>query len=416
MLMAEAFSSLLKAWDRGTLSAVPTTLIVDEVIVSLYQVLVRTLMAQNANGSFGSTDSREVTAYATLTISKASILPFAAPLGAQINTAIAAAQEFLLLTTELEPSYLWVEKVTYGSIVLAESYVLAALNASMKSQLTFSTETTSLITTPLVDIEHLYKTCFKDPLFASAESWKVQAAFIESFLYRPYLQQLAKDTTARKGNNKVFEAIPFVWTVYNYSGTQFLNTSSLRQKIGISLLEELMHTSTKVLKTVHNGTMTNGNGNGIEIINGNSKPTISEISRESQDYARAFNGTSTVTHVPYELTYLLPDGATSSLHDTFVQSTTTSNVSINLLLGVAAQSVFTGYDSSFAQVVGPNASAKLVVNRPGSGAFYELGAYIPTLNEVWFTSTFDKYDRLQSPFKGFIVDMATRLATPSLVL
>lgn len=401
MLMAQAFSSLLNAWDRGELSAVPTTLIVDEVIVSLYQVLVRTLMAQNSNGSFGSSDSREVTAYATLTISKASVLPFAAPLGAQIKKAIAAAHEFLLSTTELAPSYLWVEKVTYGSMVLAESYVLAALNASMQSQLTFSSQATSLATIPLVDVECLYETCFKSPLFSLKESWKVHAAFIESFLYRPYLERLAKDgAAAGKENDKAFEVIPFVWTAYNYSGTQFLTTSKLRQNIGICLLEELTHSSAKVAKTVHKGAATNENGNGIEFVNGSLKSTTSQISKGGQAYARALTGASTVTHVPYELTYLLPDGATSNLHDTFVQSTTTSNVSINSLLSVAAKSVFTAYDSSFAQVVGPNVSAKLVVNRPGSGAFYELGAYIPTLNEVWFTSTFDKYDGPQASFEG----------------
>ncbi|PGG95909.1 hypothetical protein AJ79_09819 [Helicocarpus griseus UAMH5409] len=406
MLMAEAFAGLLQTWDRGDLSAVPATLIVDEVVVSLYQILVRTLMAQNADGSFGSSGSREVTAYATLTISKASVLPFAAPLAAQINRAIATAQEFISSTTETTPSYLWIEKVTYGSEVLAESYVLAAINASQKKPLDLLPETTSLTTAPLVDIVHLYETCFKSPVFAAADFWRVQAAFIESCLYRPYLRRLAENTVTGKRNHKAFEVVPFVWTVYSYLETQFMTTSALRAKIGDSLLEDLAHSSSKAVKTVYdgattngnvkdaaivNGDLTNGDGNDVEFVNGNSKPAILAINKERQTYACALKGSSTVTHVPYELTYLLPDGAASNLHDTFVQSTNTSSISLNSLLGAAAKSVFTSYDSDFAQVVGTNVSAKLIINLPGSGAFYELGAYIPDLNEVWFTSTFAKY-------------------------
>ena len=138
MLMAEAFSSLLQVWEQGELFAIPTSLVVDGVIMSLFQVLVRTLMTQNANKTWGPSNSQEVTAYATLTISKASTLPFAAVIRAQVDSAIASAQEFLPRTKETAPSFLWVEKVTYGSIVLGESYVLAALNASPKVPLSLS--------------------------------------------------------------------------------------------------------------------------------------------------------------------------------------------------------------------------------------------------------------------------------------
>ncbi|KAI9743540.1 MAG: hypothetical protein M1818_002854 [Claussenomyces sp. TS43310] len=137
-----------------------------------------------------------------------------------------------------------------------------------------------------------------------------------------------------------------------------------------------------------------------ELINGNSeheKLTISEKRREVQACERALKGAAGVTHVSNELTYLLPDDSTGDLHNTFVQSTNTTSASINVLLATAAKTVFTSYDDSFSEVVGPGATARLLANRPGSGAFYELGAYIPTLNEVWFTSTFTNY-----PTPGYI--------------
>ena len=435
MLMVEAFSSLLQVWERGDLSAVPTTLIVDKVLISLYQVLVHTLMVQNANGSWGPANSREVTAYATLTISKASMLPFAAPFRAKIDSAIAAAQNFLLSTTDTAPSFLWIEKVTYGSIVLAESYVLAALNATSKEPLSPSSKVVSLATIPSVDVEQLTETCFGSLLSHSTDAWKLQAAFIEGCLFRPYLQRLVSGVLPDIKNEKAFEVVSFVWTACNYSAKQPLTTSSLRQKMGASLLDQLNGKSFKASlpttngtghstngtklangESMHDGLKTISNGhcepkNGIHKTNGyliheqstttNGDPkheesTATDVSRRAtQIITRVLEGAAptcaTVTRVPDELTFLLPANFTGDLTDTFFNGTVTSDVSINELFAKAAQSTFTAYDDEFARIVGPEASVQLVTDRPGSGAFFEAGVYISSLDEVWFTSTYARY-------------------------
>jgi len=235
MLMAEAFSKLLKVWDRGDLPNIPKTLIADEIIVSLYQVLVRTLMTQDSNGSWGTSSCREANAYATLTISKASILPFLGPIEAHIGSAIEAAQAYLLSTNETTPSYLWVEKVTYGSAVLTKAYVLAALNASSKPHSTLSFKVTSLVTIPRVDIEQLSHICFGSQLSDPPEAWKLQAAFIEGSLFGPYLGRLASENSPRKQKYGALVAFPFVWVACNYMGCNSLSTSSLRQGMRASL-------------------------------------------------------------------------------------------------------------------------------------------------------------------------------------
>ena len=442
MLMAEAFSSLLQVWGRGELSAVPTTLIVDQVLMSLYQILVHTLMVQNSNGSWGPSNSREVTAYATLTVSKASILPFVALFRAKIDSAIAAARKFLLSSTDTAPSFLWIEKVTYGSIVLAESYVLAALNVSSKEPLSPSSKVDSLATIPPVDVEQLTRTCFGSLLFDSADTWKLQAAFIEGCLFRPYLQRLVSDVMPGIEDEKAFEVIPFVWTVYNYSAKLPLTTSSLREKMGASLLDRLDGKSFK-----GNLPPTNGTGhstNSIKLVNGesmherpntttnghcehkesinktngslthehtttnhgdliNEESTAMDISsRVTQTIARVLEGAAPtctpVTRVPYELTFLLPANFTGNLTDTFFKGTITSDARVNELFATAAQSTFTAYDDEFARIVGPEASVQLVTNRPDSGAFFEAGVYIPSLDEVWFTSTYARYLTLHLSF------------------
>ena len=460
MLMAEAFSSFLQVWEQGELFAIPTSLVVDGVIISLFQVLVRTLMTQNANGSWGSSNSREVTAYATLTISKASTLPFAAFIRAQLDSAIASAQDFLLRTKETAPSFLWVEKVTYGSIVLGESYVLAALNASPKVPLSLSSRVASLAKMPSVDVEHLTKVCFGSLLFDSTEAWKLQAAFLEGCLHRPYLQRLADDVVPGANNDKVFEVVPFVWTMCNYSAKQSLTTSSLRRVIGASLLEQLGNKPFKGNSSTTNGTAHSINGSklvngesmheelhtpvnghseheqGIKrangdfmkedlttTINGDSKPekpSMTDISaRASQACTRVLRGAPSTYHtamrVPDELTFLLPANFTGNLTDTFFKGTTTSDASVNALLKAAARSTFTSYDDDFARIVGPKVSTQLVANRPGSGAFFEAGVYIPSLDEVWFTSSYARY-ATRLPVGGQLLTPYTPPATLSLAI
>ena len=419
MLMAEAFSSLLRTWDRGDLSDVPKTLITDEIVVSLYQVLVRTLMTQNANGSWGSSNSREVTAYATLTISKAATLPFTSPIKARIGSAIAAAQAFLLSTRETAPSYLWVEKVTYGSVVLAESYVLAALNASSRAQSSLSSGTTSVLTIPSTNVKQLSQTCFESPLFDSAGEWKLQAAYIEGCLFIPYLQRLASGSISNEPQDKAFEIIPFVWAACNYIGKQPLTTSGLREKMRDSLLEHLRGKSIKAAPI--KAPVSNGISNATKSVNGSSvngghTPTTNGIHKEAipavngsstqdsldhdiakyaiQACTRALgttsSNTSAVVHVPQELTYLLPEKFTGNVKDSFLRGTATPDNSIDTLLSLASKSIFTSYDDRFASVVGLKVSAKLVINRPGSSAFFEAGVYVPSLDEVWFTSSYAK--------------------------
>ena len=101
------------------------------------------------------------------------------------STAITAAQEFLLHTKETVPCFLWVEKVTYSSSVLSESYVLAALSVSPKVPLSLSSRAALLVKIPSMDVENMTKVCFGSLLFDSTEVWKLQAAFLESCLIRP---------------------------------------------------------------------------------------------------------------------------------------------------------------------------------------------------------------------------------------
>lgn len=247
MLMAEAFSNLLVVWDRGALPAFPSTFIANSVLICLYQVVVRILNSQNADGSWGSNRSSEVTAYALLALCKASIIPHTAAIRPLIQQAMVTGRAFMLENDHREAlTHIWVEKVTYGSVTLRETYVLAALKMTDPEYvpITLSSRVADLSpVTSLATIQDLSRLCFKSPIFATSDAWKLQAAYIESQLFSPYLNRLAEDVVPGIKHESAFEAIPFAWTASNYAAKQPMSTSQLRQRIGASLLKVLMDQS-----------------------------------------------------------------------------------------------------------------------------------------------------------------------------
>lgn len=108
------------------------------------------------------------------------------------------------------------------------------------------------------------------------------------------------------------------------------------------------------------------------------------------------SGPAPTAYIPDTLTYLLPENFTSNIHDTFLNSTSTSDTRVNWLLASAVNSVVTCYDTSQVSFCGRDLVAEVLLDWPKSGAFYEAGIYIPSVNEVWFTSNYAQYVHIMS--------------------
>ncbi|KAB8236167.1 uncharacterized protein BDW43DRAFT_308434 [Aspergillus alliaceus] len=250
-LIAEAFGSLLRVWDRGDLPALPVTFITDSVLITLYQIVASIVMCQNANGSWGPEHSNEVTAYAMLALWKASIVPGASELTQQIQRALINGRKHILATTlcadsATEAAYHWIEKVSYRSVALLESYVLAALNLSSQDRPLPELSKRGQELSPVrpVDAHQLSLDCFDAPLFGPADAWKLQAAYIESRLFAPYLRRIANEIVPGMiENDPALEIIPFIYTACNYASRQPCHTFVLRQQIGALLIQSLLERS-----------------------------------------------------------------------------------------------------------------------------------------------------------------------------
>lgn len=97
--------------------------------------------------------------------------------------------------------------------------------------------------------------------------------------------------------------------------------------------------------------------------------------------------------IPYQNTYLLPDGFNGNVSYTFVNGTDVpGNSSLNALFEKASQAPFISYSQEFLDMLGPNASPELVEDRSSTGDdfAFEAGVWVPELDEVWFTSSISK--------------------------
>lgn len=138
MLMVDAFARLVELWSQGLVPALDDLLLRDRVFISLFQALTRTLHTQNQDGSWGSGQRCETTAYAILTLTRLASFSSAPRIKLQLAQAIEKARKYVCKEFRplSEPDHLWTGKTTSGSGLLFQAYVLAALQAPISTHQT----------------------------------------------------------------------------------------------------------------------------------------------------------------------------------------------------------------------------------------------------------------------------------------
>lgn len=234
MLLAQALTRLLFLWDTGALDGELEVLIQDRIPIILTQILVRTLQDLDLP------QCSEASAYAVLTLTSISSLPWFSTLGSQISGAIEKGKKIVhdAVIAGAQPEYLWVEKVTYSSSILRETYCLAALKAQASSQ-AWGEAVQSLA--EIISIKKLTKfTHFFSqlPLFSKVPRWQLQASLIEGYLFYPRLKSISLDVFPRRDMAKddYLEYIPLTWTLCNNNQKTPLHANFLWDMMVISML------------------------------------------------------------------------------------------------------------------------------------------------------------------------------------
>ncbi|KAL8687225.1 MAG: hypothetical protein Q9218_006544 [Villophora microphyllina] len=131
MVMARALTELLHPGSAAGLATRQSTSLMEKVATILSECLRKTLQSQHTDGSWGIIGPREETAYAILILVSLISLPLARSLRKQATVALQRGRKALRNLAGRKPEYLWIEKVSYGSKSLAETYVVPAMHTSI---------------------------------------------------------------------------------------------------------------------------------------------------------------------------------------------------------------------------------------------------------------------------------------------
>ena len=240
MLMVQALQHVLLLWDQDALPSLPQRVIRDKVIIVLFQALFRTLRLQNANGSWGGTNSSEESAYAVILLSCLADLPCAQILWSDVECAIEKGRSFIVQTKHdtAASEYLWIEKVTYGSDILRQAYIFAALKDNVSGTKAVMGKALSMFDLPTEKISKFMSFYSKLPMFQDMPSWFVRGALVEGYLLLPQLQEVRLGVFSRQGmaEDRYFEYIPFTWAAANGIDKSYLGTDFIYQMNVISFL------------------------------------------------------------------------------------------------------------------------------------------------------------------------------------
>lgn len=185
----------------------------------------------------------EVTAYSVLTLLALQGLPQARPLAFKIQSAIQAGRQVLAQAERQwgKPEYLWLEKVTYGSSVLSETYCLAAMNPPTLHHV-WSDKVEKTVTTTATDAISLSQFSHRIPDYSDIPEWKVLASVIEGSLYLQRLKVSQYEIFPRQqfSEDKYLNYIPCVWIIVNNCTGVLLDSTLMWDMMVILMLDFLV--------------------------------------------------------------------------------------------------------------------------------------------------------------------------------
>lgn len=238
MLLAQALVKFLVRWDGGGYRSIPSSLVRDDVLLTLWQCLIRNLNLQNDNGSWGVEGPTEETAYVVLALEHLrSLSPLPSILEA-LDRAVSRGRDFLQsASTDARTEFLWTEKTSYRVPRISHAYLLSALHFSAP-QPTLSETIYKNLGIILTDIPKLSSFMSRLPLLTQQPRWLVDASWVESRLFLPRLSASKEVVFKRKGmtEDKYFSWIPFTWTVTNNINRSRLSSKYLFDMMTISFL------------------------------------------------------------------------------------------------------------------------------------------------------------------------------------
>ena len=236
MLMARSLIQLLCAFDKGRYPDFSRTLLQEKIILTLFLCLIRTIKSQSIDGSWGLKGYREETAYAVITLVNLLVLPLTRFFRPQILSAVERGRAYLFDSTNPQPEYLWIEKVTYSSVNLAEAYNIAALLAPL-DEVSLGRTAQDLCSMPTQTLEKFGRLIDGGHL-PEESRWIVSASSVAGGLFisqlRIYLTNIRQPLELERSLN----VTACRWIFADFLNAPDLSPQSLGQLMKLSFLSE----------------------------------------------------------------------------------------------------------------------------------------------------------------------------------
>ncbi|KAL8962203.1 MAG: hypothetical protein Q9193_001357 [Seirophora villosa] len=256
MLLAETLVKLLELWDQGYLTQLSTAFLQNRLSITLIQLATKTLNNHNFGDARRTEGSREILAYAILTLKALYSLPWLSNLSEELLSRVRQGQEALSSygAVAYEPQYVWVEKVTYGSFSLTEAYSLAAMHPTKPTHVWTAKVKNVVPAVPAQEkITHMFG---KLRCFESEPAWKIRACVLEGLAFLPQLRSSCQNILAgeKTAKNEYLSFIPCTWVVINNIRKLDLETYLLWDIMVLTLsnfrVDEWMETVTRGIDVV----------------------------------------------------------------------------------------------------------------------------------------------------------------------
>ncbi|KAJ5999757.1 hypothetical protein N7481_000166 [Penicillium waksmanii] len=129
LAVTQALTDYLVALSDERVEVVSERLLKAQIPLTIFQAVVRVLLRQNADGSWGSTSIRENTAHAVIILKTTWSLPFVSEtLRQSIGQAVRKGQAFILVSLDEEfNDYSWNGKCFYGLLSISRAAALSAI-------------------------------------------------------------------------------------------------------------------------------------------------------------------------------------------------------------------------------------------------------------------------------------------------
>lgn len=229
MFTCESLVRLLNCWDQGKITSLARELIEERIPFVLWQALIQTLQKQNPDGSWGKRPSREITAYALITLSNLASLPLQSELRRQTEVAVENGRSYIMHGNNVpDVEYIWIAKATYSPLSISKAYTLAGLKASIPKY-RLSPKVEGLFRFQEKEIQqyvHLYSSL---KTLKSFPKWRVTGSIIESNWFLRELKKMRHGMFDRDGmeKDKYLAFIPMCLSIANNLRGFFLKADIL---------------------------------------------------------------------------------------------------------------------------------------------------------------------------------------------